>query len=76
MGLSVQNQVDQTKYFSLSTIDKNQMVAHGLTISIERLKQIARTRTPHAEIVTGRTDKFGQQRLTKIWRYDDFKQAQ
>lgn len=75
MGLSVQNQVDKKQYFSLSTIDKARMNEYGLTISMNELRKQARLRPPFAEIYTGNSKDLKFQRRTKIYRYEDFKQA-
>lgn len=76
MGLSVYNQVDSKQYFSLSTINKARMEEYGLTISINELRNLARSRPPYAEIYTGNSKDLKFQRRTKIYRYIDFKQAQ
>ncbi len=73
MGLSVWNQVDNDKYFSLSTIDKKVMQKHGLNMTIKALRDLARKTPPHAEIYTGQSKLIGWRKATKIWRYEDFK---
>ena len=73
MGLSVINQINTKNFFSLSTISKERMAEHGLTMSVEELKEKARRTVPHCEILTGRPSVPERQRLTKIWRYEDFK---
>lgn len=73
MGLSVINQINTKNFFSLSTISKERMAEHGLSMSVKELQEKARKSKPHCEILTGRPDVPGRQRLTKIWRYDDFR---
>ena len=72
MGLSVFNQVDNDKYFSLSSIDKKRMSENGINMSIERFKLIVRMTNPYALIPTGSNRVMGQRRMTKIYRYSDF----
>lgn len=74
MGLSVWNQVDNEKFFSISTIDKKVMQKHGLKMTVTQLRELARKTPPHAEIYTGQSKLIGQRRLTKIYRYQDFKE--
>lgn len=76
MGLSVSNQVDEKNYFSLSRINPEYMREHGLTISVSKLRQIARTSPQYFIIYTGQSKMLNCQRRTKIFRYDDFKEAQ
>lgn len=72
MGLSVYNQVDKTRYFSLSTIDKKVLDEKGITLSISRFREIARRSPPHMSISTGSDRVMGRCRRTNIYRYDDF----
>lgn len=73
MGLSVFNQVDTTKYFSLSTINEERMKEYGLQMTVTELKQLAKQRVPAVEILTGDSLISSHQRITKCWRYEDFK---
>ena len=72
MGLSVWNQVDNQKYFSLSSIDKRILVQKGIDISIAKFKEIVRRTPPYATIATGSDRVMGQRRRTNIYRYADF----
>ena len=72
MGLSVFNQVDNSKYFALSTIDKKAMEKHGITLSKAKFLEIARRSPPYTAIITGSDRITGQCRRTKIYRYEDF----
>ena len=72
MGLSVWNQVDNKKYFSISSIDKRVMKEYGINIPVSKLKEIVRKTPPHAQITTGSMNAMGERRLTNIYRYEDF----
>ncbi len=72
MGQSVLNQVDTSKYFSLSTIDKRILVEKGINISLTDFKEIVRRSPPFIQIITGSQIGRKKQRLTNIYRYDDF----
>lgn len=72
-GLSVYSQVDRTQFFSISTIDPEQMKKHGLNMSISQLKTLARNHPWAKEIRTGSSTNERRQCWTKIYRYDDFK---
>ena len=73
MGLSVLNQVDKKKYFSISSIDKDILHEKGIVMPISSFKQIVKKSPPHMQIMTG-SDVFpGHCRMTKIYCYDDFK---
>lgn len=72
MGQSVLNQVDTSKYFSLSTIDKRILVEKGINISLTDFKEIVRRSPPFIQIITRLTNRTQKQRLTNIYRYDDF----
>ena len=72
MGQSVLNQVDTSKYFSLSTIDKRILVEKGINISLTDFKEIVRRSPPFIQIITGSQIEHKKQRLTNIYRYDDF----
>ena len=72
MGQSVINQVDTSKYFSLSTIDKRILVEKGINISLTDFKEIVRRSPPFIQIITGSQIGRKKQRLTNIYRYDDF----
>ena len=72
MGQSVLNQVDTSKYFSLSTIDKRIFVEKGINISLTDFKEIVRRSPPFIQIITGSQIGRKKQRLTNIYRYDDF----
>ncbi len=76
MGLSVSNQVDEKNYFSLSHINPEFMKDHGLTISANKLRQIARRSPNYFIIYTGQSKMLNCQRRTKIFKYEDFKGAQ
>lgn len=72
MGLSVFNQVDTQKYFSLSTIDLNQLRKRGVELSLADFKEIVKKTPPFTTIMTGSTRVMGNRRSTNIYRYDDF----
>ena len=72
MGLSVYNQIDTSKYFSLTTIDKKVLDEKGITMSITRFREIVRRSPPHMSIYTGSDRIMGRCRRTNIYRYDDF----
>ena len=73
MGMSVWNQVDNKKYFSISSIDKKIMNEHGINIPVSRFKEIVRRTQPHTTITTGSDYSPGERRTTNIYRYEDFK---
>lgn len=75
MGLSVSNQVNPEKYFSLSTIDPNRMREHGLDMTVDQLRQRAKTMPYAFEIYTGSSHNLACQRRVKIWAYESFKEG-
>ena len=72
MGLSVWNQVDNDKYFSLSSIDKKVLARKGINIPVSQFKEIARKTSAYTTIATGSNRVMGQRRKTNIYRYEDF----
>lgn len=72
MGQSVFNQVDTKKYFSLSTINKKILEEKGIKINLKDFKEIVRRTSPFMQIMTGSQIALRKQRLTNIYRYDDF----
>ena len=72
MGLSVWNQVDNSKYFCLSSINKKILAKHGINISLTQFKEIVRRTAPYTKILTGSDRCLGQHRKTNIYRYEDF----
>lgn len=72
MGLSVWNQVDNWKYFSISSIDKKVLAKHGINISVTQFKEIVRRTPAYTTISTGSDRVMGQRRRTNIYRYEDF----
>lgn len=72
MGLSVFNQVDNSKYFSLSSVDKKILQKNGIDIPLAQFKEIVRKTTPYTTISTGSDRAMGQRRRTNIYRYEDF----
>lgn len=75
MGLSVSNQVNSEKYFSLSTIDPRRIEEHGLNMTVEQLRQKAKM-TPYSfEIYTGSSHNLAYQRRVKIWAYESFREG-
>ncbi len=72
MAMSIFSQCDTSKYFSLSTIDKNRMEELGLNMTVKQLREQARHSVPVSEVPTG-SHNPGQFRMTKIYRYLDFK---
>lgn len=72
MGLSVWNQVDNSKYFCLSSIDKKALIKHGINIPVTQFKEIVRRTPAYTSISTGSDRVMGHRRKTNIYRYDDF----
>ena len=73
MGLSVVSQCNVRDYFSLSTINKDCMAAHGLNMTIKDLREMARKTSPYMMLITGEDYVSGHRRKTNIYRYEDFK---
>ncbi len=73
MGLSVWNQVDNKKYFCLSSIDKKCMKDNDIEMPVTHFKEIVRRTKPFTRILTGSERCLGQHRMTNIYRYEDFK---
>lgn len=46
MGMSVFNQVDNNKYFSLSTINKTKLVEMGINLPVSKFREIAKRSPP------------------------------
>ena len=72
MGKSVFNQVDNSKYFSLSSVDKRHLEEMGINLPMTKFKEIVRASPPHTTIWTGSDLFTGRTRSTKIYRYEDF----
>ena len=72
MGMTVRNQIDTKKYFSVSTIDEKSMREAGVKLSVQELKERARGSPHWATVITGDPDDKNKQRETKIYRYEDF----
>ncbi len=72
MGLTVKNQINTKKYFSISTIDEKSMREAGVLLSVQELKERARNHPPWTTIMTGNPNDTNRQRETKIYRYEDF----
>lgn len=72
MGKSVFNQVDNSKYFSLSSVDKRYLKDMGINLPMTKFKEIVRASPPHTTIWTGSDLLTGRTRTTKIYRYEDF----
>lgn len=72
MGLSVDNQVDNKKYFSISTINKRRLEEKGIKLPVSQFKDIVRKSPPCISIATGSDRIRGRCRKTNIYRYDDF----
>ncbi len=71
-GLSLENQVNLDKYFSISKINPERMSAYGIKLTPVELREKARHSPPFKLIHTGSTTP-GKSKLTKIYRYEDFK---
>ncbi len=71
-GLSVANQVNLNKYFSLSTITPERIKFYGINMTVEQLRAEARKRPYAFTIYTGSAHLNYCQQRTKIWRYEDF----
>lgn len=72
MGLSVWNQVDNERYFCLSSINKKELERHSINIPLTQFKEIVRRTAPHIQIMTGSDRAMGRRRMTNIYRYEDF----
>ncbi len=72
MGLTVKNQINTKKFFSLSTIDEKSMREAGVLLTVQELKERARSYPPWTTIMTGNPNDTNRQRETKIYRYEDF----
>ena len=72
MGLSVWNQVDSNRYFSISSVDRAILKQKGINITLSEFKEIVRRAPPFAVITTGSEVVTGRTRRTKIYRYEDF----
>ena len=73
MGMSVFNQVDNNKYFSLSTINKTKLVEMGINLPVSKFREIAKRSPPFTSILTGSDVIPSKSRRTNIYKYDDFK---
>lgn len=73
MGMSVYDQVDKRKYFSVSTIDKKRMEEYNINMTLKSFRQLVKKVAPYAEIMTG--DPEIKTKRTKIYRYEDFRNA-
>ena len=72
MGMTVRNQIDTKKYFSVSTIDEKAMREAGVKLTVQELKKRARASPRWGTVITGDPDDKNRQRETKIYRYEDF----
>ena len=72
MGLSVWNQVDNSKYFCLSSINKKILAKNGINIPLSQFKEIVKRTPPYTKILTGSSRCLGHHRKTNIYRYEDF----
>lgn len=72
MGLSVWNQVNTDKFFSISKINKKTLEKHGINIPVTQFKDIVKKTPPHNQIPTGSTNSHGHLRMTNIYRFEDF----
>lgn len=70
-GMSLENQVNLDKYFSISKINPERMQAYGISLTPVELRERARHSPPFKLIPTGSTVP-GKSRMTKIYRYEDF----
>ena len=75
MGMSVFSECDAKQYFSVSTIRRDVMDDYGLTCTIKELRVRAKNSIPAAEIITGQSRDVGHRKMTKIYRYSDFKEV-
>ena len=71
-GMSLENQVNMDKYFSISKINPERISAYGIKLTPVELREKARRSTPFKLIPTGSTTP-GKSRMTKIYRYEYFK---
>lgn len=74
MGWSVFNQVDPNKYFSISKIDKNCMQKYNINMTVSNFRRRVKKSVPFTEILTGQGN-IACTRRTKIYRYEDFRDA-
>ena len=72
MGLCVTDYYSRSEYFCLSSIDKRTMLKHGINLSIEELKQLAKNSKPFDRVLTGSRKVIGNHRKTNVYRYIDF----
>lgn len=71
-GMSLENQVDLNIFFSISKINPERMSVYGIKLTPIELREKARHSRPFKLIPTGSTTP-GKSRMTKIYRYEDFK---
>ncbi len=71
-GMSLKNQVNMDKYFSISTIDPERMKAYGINLTPVELRERAR-HSPYFKLIPTGSTTPGKFRMTKIYRYEDFK---
>lgn len=71
-GMSLKNQVNLDLYFSISNINPERMSAYGIKLTPAELRERARHSPPFKLIPTG-SSMPGKSRMTKIYRYEDFK---
>lgn len=72
LGYSVSNQLDTSRYFSISRIDKKCMAKYGINLTITNFKELAKRSPPYTKIMTGNATVPGQQKMINIYRYEDF----
>lgn len=71
--MKLEEQVNMDIYFSISKINPERMRVFGITLSINELRELARKRPAFKKILTGSNSDDRKRRLTKIYRYEDFK---
>ncbi len=71
--MKLEEQVNMDIYFSISKINPERMKAFGITLSINELRELARKRKPYKKVITGSNSDDRKRHLTKVYRYEDFK---
>jgi hypothetical protein len=66
------NQLDNQKFFSISTINKNAMKQYGIEIPLSEFKEIVKRSLPYTRILTGSVQTKAHRQWTNIYRYEDF----
>ena len=71
--MKLEEQVNMDIYFSISKINPERMKAFGITLTQNELREVARKRPAVKDILTGSNSDDHKRRLTKNYRYEEFK---